>query len=96
MIKLWGGWAIDTDAYQFILGQPGTRKRKDEGEEPALFNTTFHKTLAQALQSFWRMQVRETINRNDLTLSQAIERALQIEERIRSLAAEPDFKEADQ
>ena len=92
MIKLWGGWAIDTDAYQFILGQPGTRKRKDEGEEPALFNTTFHKTLAQALQSSWRMQVR-TINRNDLTLSQAIERALQIEERIRSLAAEPDFKE---
>jgi hypothetical protein len=94
MIKLWGGWAIDTDAYQFILGQPGTRKRKDEGEEPALFNTTFHKTLAQALQNFWRMQVRETINRNDLTLSQAIERALQIEERVRSLAAEPDFKEA--
>ena len=39
------------------------------------------------------MQVRETINRNDLTLSQAIERASQIEERIRSLMAEPDFKE---
>lgn len=93
MIKLWDGWAIDTDAYQFILGQPGIRKRKDEGEETALFNTTFHKTLAQALQSFWRMQARETINRNDLTLSQAIERALQIEERVRSLAAEPDFKE---
>ena len=94
MIKLWDGWAIDTDPYQFILGQPVTAQRKDGRTVTETQNATYHKTLGQALQAFYRMKVRECVGETDQTLCRAVADVCRIEERIRSLMAEPDFKEA--
>ena len=94
MIKLWDGWAIDSDAYNIILGKPITYERKDGRMATEMQNTTFHKTLPQALTAFYRLKVRESISKDDMTLSGAIRQACAIEERVRSLVTEPTFEEA--
>ena len=94
MIKLWDGWAIDSDAYNITLGQPVTSQRKDGRTVTETQNATYHKTLGQALQAFYRMKVRECVGETDQTLCRAVSEVCRTEERIRSLMAEPDFKEA--
>lgn len=94
MIKLWDGWAIDSDAFNIILGKPVTAQRKDGRTVTETQNATYHKTLGKALQAFYRMKVRECVGEPDQTLCRAVSEACRIEERIRSLMAERDFKEA--
>lgn len=87
MIELWNGYTITTDEYQYILGKPvmRTNKARDK-EEMRIDNATYHATLAQALASFHRLQLRESIRNNQQTLAQAIAASAQIENRIRALA----------
>ena len=65
MIELWNGYAITTDEYQFILGKPviRTHKARDK-EEIRMDNATYYATLAQALASFHRLQMRESVRDN--------------------------------
>ena len=94
MIELWDGYAITTDEYQFILGKPvmRTHKARDK-EEMHIDNATYHATLAQALASFHRLQMRESIRDNQQTLAQAIAASAQIENRISMLVQDPRFTE---
>ncbi len=94
MITLWDGYAIDADEYQFILGKPTMRKRKDGTEEQYMAIPTYHPRLGSALGRFYNIKVRESIRDNQYTLSQAVAQASQIEERIRSLAGLPSLEGA--
>jgi hypothetical protein len=94
MINLWDGWVIDTDNYQYILGQPETttNNKRNNKEETRMNCATYHATLPQALLAFYRRQLRETIRTNDMGLGDALAASNAIEQRIRSLIHEPDFK----
>ncbi len=93
MIKLLNGYAITTDAYQYVLGKPVTYTNKKGELENRTDNATYHPTLSSALLSHYKRMVRESIGDEVQTLQQAIDTAKQIEERIKALAQEPGFKE---
>jgi hypothetical protein len=92
MITLWDGYCITADAFNYVLGIPTTSVRKGE-EEESMRDATYHGTLGEALRAFYRKQLRESIRNKEYTLSTAFAEASAIEERIRALAAEPDFTE---
>jgi len=92
MITLWDGWAIDSDPYQYILGKPIKRDRSDGKTEIDMTSATYHRTPGKALGAFYQKQLREKVKGADMTLSQAIDAALQIEQRIREIIREPDFQ----
>lgn len=81
MIKLWDGFVIAADEYQFILGRPKARIRHGQATE-RMSEATYHATLGQALTTFYRVQLRASVRDNPDTLEQTIERAERIENRI--------------
>lgn len=84
MINLWDGYIITADDYQYILTRPKARMR--EGQEvQRMTETTYHPTLARALQTFYQAQMREYVRREDCTLEQAVTAACQVEERLQSM-----------
>lgn len=78
MITLWDDYCIDADEYQYILGKRLVRRSGDVRLEGA----TYHKTLAQALLAFYRMNCREVIMHEEQTLCGAIAAMKEIEERL--------------
>ena len=93
MIELWDGYIITADEYQYILGRPKARMRDGQAAE-RMSEASYHATLGQALTTFYRAQLRASVRDNAYTLEQVIERSEQIEDRIRELTREPDFKVA--
>ena len=92
MIELWDGYCISADEYQYVLGKPTLRTHKARNtDELHMNNATYHLSLAQALATFHRMQLRESIRSNDQSLAQAVAVSAQIENRIRDLVPEPVF-----
>lgn len=93
MIELWDGYVIVADDYQFILGKPFTREhKKRQRDETRMQGATYHSTLALALASFHRQQLREHVRNNALTLAEAVAASAQIEQRIRDMIQEPTFE----
>lgn len=87
MIQLWDGYSITADTYQYILGQ---LKQRKTGENE-MQNTTYHKTIGQALTAFHGIKLRECIPDDVQTLLGAITASKQIEERIRQLVQDVNF-----
>lgn len=85
MINLWDGYVIDTDAYNFILGQPKPGKRNGK-DETYMDNATYYPTLPKALEAFSRMQLKESIKSNDTDLKSALVAYSDIERRLSEIA----------
>lgn len=93
MIELWDGYTITADDYNFILGKPYTRTHKSRNkDEQRIEGATYYATLAQALAAFHTEQLRKYIKSEVQTLAQASAASAQIENRIRLLITEPNFK----
>jgi len=93
MIKLWDGYVIDSDEYQFVLGIPNPKVGKDGILRNNVEKATYHPTLGKALESFYKKQTRECMGNKEMTLAEYLQSASEIEERIRALVQEPEFKE---
>ena len=91
MIELWDGYAITADEYNIVLGKP-TKTMRRGVEEDATRDATCHPTLTKALEAFYNIQVRQSINNETHTLTTALIAAKQIEQRIRALIKQPDFE----
>ena len=85
MVKLWDGWTIDTDEYQYILGKPVSTINKKGETENRTDKASYHLSLSQAVQAFYKQQARECIGKDEHTLSGAIVALRGIEERIKSM-----------
>ena len=70
MIILSGGWAIDSDNTQYILGKPVTTMVKDKPSRQ-MQNATYHATLEQAFTKHLRRIQREIVKTHDLTAEEA-------------------------
>lgn len=81
MIRLDDTWAIDADAYQYILGTPEVDKKGIS----RMTNSTFHRTLQEAGRAYARRRVRECIGSSDMTLQQALSALCEVEERIHKI-----------
>lgn len=91
MITLWDGYTITADEYNVILGKPSITINKEGEEQERINKATYHRSLPEALRAFYRLQVRESIKDGEQTLSQALRKATEIEERIKAIATEPEF-----
>ncbi|MGI6635104.1 MAG: hypothetical protein ACOX7B_08030 [Christensenellales bacterium] len=78
MIQLWDGYAIMADEYQYILGRPTETKSKGEVR---MRGVTYHGTLAKAVSCFRKIQARETIKQNDMSLGQALAALSELDKR---------------
>ena len=87
MIKLWDGWVITADSFQYILGQPFARITSGRKKND-MKNATYHKYLNQALKTFWLRVNREYLADNDVTLQEMIKHMQEVEQSIRSLIRE--------
>ena len=94
MIKLYDNWVINTDAYQYILGREVMRVDKKTDETVIeIDDRTFHRTLAQALTAFHAKELRQFVGVGEVTLQAAINASQAIEDRIRGMIINPDFKD---
>ena len=93
MIKLWDGWAIDADQYQYILGIEATGTIKGK-EITYLDKATYHKTLAQALNAFMERIKRQKVAEKDMTLLLAVQYLQEIEHSIQCLIREAGLGDA--
>ena len=84
MIKLWDGWAIDADQYQYILGIETTDSIKGRGFT-FLDKATYHRTLAQALNAFTEKMKRQKVAEKDMTLQLAVQYIQEMEYNIQCL-----------
>ena len=84
MIKLDEQWYIDVDAYQYILYRKG-KEYKDKGF--AKLDSTFHKTLAQAIERYARNKEAEIVMHGDAekTLDEAVAEVHQLSKHIKGL-----------
>lgn len=84
MIRLWDGWAIDADQYQYILGIETADCIKGR-EFTFLDKATYHKTLAQALSAFMEKVKRQYVAEENMTLQLAVQYIQEMESRIQHL-----------
>lgn len=71
MIKLWDGYYITADQYQYILARVVVESRQGRSET-RLRGATYHPNLRSAAEAFARARHREMIEQDDMSLSQAI------------------------
>jgi hypothetical protein len=91
MINLFGGYAIDADSDQFILGKPCKRKTKvkdkDTGEEKeievdALSAQRYYPTLGTALYGAYKTLQRDMVHSDTMSLQEAMQACTELEQRI--------------
>lgn len=81
MITLPQGWCIDADRHNYILHMP--RKGKDGKEIKT--NETYHATLAQALERYYKTRARKMVADRDMQLEEALAKVGDLTEEVRRL-----------
>ena len=81
MIILPQGWCIDADKYNYILHMP--RKGKDGKELKT--NETYHATLAQAIERYYKTRARKMVADRDMQLEEAPAKVRDLTEEVRKL-----------
>ena len=85
MIKLWDGYVIDGDEYNYTLGIPKSRVNAKGETETSIDKASYHSSVGSALLAFARKKQREYIKSNDVTLQEAVEAFYEIEARINGI-----------
>lgn len=81
MIKLPNGWCIDADKYCYILYMP----RKGTDGKELKTNETYHTTLAQALERYYKTRSRKMIADRDMQLEEALAKVGDLTDEVRRL-----------
>ena len=90
MIKLWEGYVICADEFQYILAKPIDRKSRGKITQ-RMTDPTYHATLKQAVLAFYHNQLRKHISVTECTLDQVITASGQIESRLHDMLKLPNF-----
>ena len=81
MIILPKGWYIDADRHNYILYM---RKSGKDGKELKT-NETYHATLAQALERYYKTRARKMVADRDMQLEEALAKVSDLTEEVRRL-----------
>lgn len=81
MITLPQGWCIDADRHNYVLFMP--KVGKDGKEFKA--NESYHATLAQALERYYKTRVRKMVADRDMQLEEALAKVGDLTEEVRRL-----------
>lgn len=81
MIILPKGWYIDADRHNYILYM---RKSGKDGKEFKA-NESYHATLAQALERYYKTRVRKMVADRDMQLEEALAKVSDLTEEVRRL-----------
>lgn len=81
MIILPKGWYIDADRHNYILY---TRKSGKDGKEFRA-NESYHATLAQALERYYKTRTRKLVADQDMQLEEALAKVRDLTEKVRRL-----------
>lgn len=81
MIKLEDGWIIDADKYNFILGQ----SRVDKDGKTIMANATYHRTIGQAIERYYKRKAHAMVASEDMVLEEAVERLGRLSDKIYAL-----------
>ena len=73
MIKLTDEWAITADEFQYILGRPVKRIRKDGRSSIEMHDVSYHRCLETAAERFIKQQHRSWVKENETDLKGAVE-----------------------
>lgn len=86
MIKLIGGYYLDSDKYCYMLGKKQKVKNSKTGEEEIKFiPETFHRKISDALESLYQNLGRQIVSKKDMDLSEMILEMKKIEEKLSKL-----------
>ena len=86
MIKLIGGYYLDSDKYCYMLGKKQKVKNSKTGEEEIKFiPETFHRKVSDALESLYQNLGRQMVSKKDMDLSEMILEMKKIEEELSKL-----------
>lgn len=81
MIILDDKWRISADPYNFILHMDG----KNAQGKYMRVNATYHSTLGQALKAYHKNRLLNIADGRDISLDEAVDRALKLEKDIDEL-----------
>ncbi len=74
MIHIKGDWYIDVDEWSYNLTRYAGKYTDKNGEERESYtNTTYHRTLADALNQYVTYAVRDALKDKDLDIKDAID-----------------------
>lgn len=88
MIKILGSWGITADNYNYVAGRLTTRTDKKTGQTTeAISQPRYYGTLLAAVRAGVEDEKRGVVQTGDITLSDAIRKLADLEQRIESLLA---------
>lgn len=90
MITLNGGWAIDADGIQYVLGRPTSSIVRGKTVQ-LMQSASYHSTVEQALTSFLRRVQREQIKSHDFNLEQACKALLDAKSEVLELTGDSEI-----
>lgn len=92
-----GGWCIDADENQHILGKPCKRKQKDKDgnvvEVDAFDADGYFPTLGSALHGAYKRIARELTHSTNMTLQEAVRRCEAVERHLLGIGEAERLKE---
>lgn len=81
MITLPQGWCIDADKHNYMLYMPKIGK----GGKEFRVNESYHATLAQALERYYKTRARKMVADRDMQLEEALAKVGDLTEEVRRL-----------
>lgn len=87
MIRLDEEWRIDTDKWNVILYRELIGKKDGK---PGKASESFHRTLGQALEKYYRIRWFGALHERDMTLEEAVRVAKELREEVMQLRASVD------
>ena len=90
MIRLDGGYAIEVDSMNYVVGiakktKVVDKKTGEEVEKEVLDSPKYYSTLDAALLAYWRMMRRKSLYNFEGSLKEALERIEKQDAKIRKL-----------
>jgi hypothetical protein len=82
MINLFDNYVIDADEYGYSLAQIRENKKPDAKQKTFKRALSYHKTVADALQAFYSVLCRKSVQSEDMDIQQAIEKFTLLEARV--------------